>query len=404
MIPTQPQVRAYNTDHLTDGARHWESAGDNWESVYVRVRNGLQSIGWEGEAADAAMTASDIDLRKVLGHVDHLRATAKLATQAADELRFAQNDLLNTVADINEQGFDVGADWTVTDRNSDIRSYSAGTRLAQAEAYAALLGTKIAAFMALESGTAAQLSSAAAALGTMQTHFGPKPKPHSDIQMLDTGQGPSPGQAPSPGLPLPGQLPSPLSPESGLAPWDTPGGQSSSPVPPGYSRDLNSWMPQQASPVPQSLTPMPREIEQALTTPPQAGGVPSAPPIYPTPAGLTPQQALAAQPTGGNVPLLPFYGGQPPSMTAMRDGTDFWPRTPPTYQTPKWDEVLFSGAMACGAGAGWGATGGSVLGPEAAPIGAAGGCQVATGSYLAAYLAQLAFKDLIIFGNAGPPG
>ncbi len=80
MIPTQPQVRAYTTDYLTDGARHWESTADNWESVYVRVRNGLQSIGWEGDAADAAMTASHTDLLKVGGHVDHLRATAKLAT------------------------------------------------------------------------------------------------------------------------------------------------------------------------------------------------------------------------------------------------------------------------------------------------------------------------------------
>lgn len=190
MIPTQPELRAYSTDHLTDGARHWENTADNWEAVYVRVRNGLHSIGWEGDAADAAMVASHTDLSKVLGHVDHLRATAKLATQAADELRSAQRDILNTVADINDQGFDVGADWTVTDhRQSDIRSYSAVTRQVQAQTYATELGTKVAAFMTQEVGTAAQLSTAAATLATVQTNFPPKPKPHNDIQMMDSRHG-----------------------------------------------------------------------------------------------------------------------------------------------------------------------------------------------------------------------
>ncbi len=43
--------------------------------------------------------------------------------------------------------------------------------------------------MALESGTAAQLSTAAAALATVQTNFPPKPKPHNDIQMMDSRHG-----------------------------------------------------------------------------------------------------------------------------------------------------------------------------------------------------------------------
>ncbi len=90
-------------------------------------------------------------------------------------------------------------------------------------------------------------------------------------------------------------------------------------------------------------------------------------------------------------------------MYAMRDGIDFWPPTPPTYETPKWDDVLFGGTMACGTGAGWGAGGTAVtLGPEAAPFGAVRGCEVATGGFLAAYLAQLAWKDLMIYGQQAP--
>lgn len=63
----------------------------------------LGSIGWEGDAADAAIQAAHMDAAKVAGHADHLRVTAKTARQAADELRSAQGDIFNTIGDITDQ-------------------------------------------------------------------------------------------------------------------------------------------------------------------------------------------------------------------------------------------------------------------------------------------------------------
>jgi hypothetical protein len=187
MMPTQSQVKAYTTDHLVSAARHWDDTAGNWEAVFTRVRDQLGSIGWEGDAADAAIQASHMDAAKVATHADQLRAAAKMASRAADELRLAQRDILNSVGDITDQGFSVEEDWSVTDQSSGIRSYSDVTRLAQAQAFAAELGTKLAAFMAQESATAAQLSAAAATTATVQSTFPPKPQPHNDTQMLDNG-------------------------------------------------------------------------------------------------------------------------------------------------------------------------------------------------------------------------
>ena len=72
------------------------------------MRDQLGSIGWEGDAADAAIQTPHMDAAKVVGHADRLRVTAKTARQAADELRSAQGDIVNAIGDITDQGFGVG--------------------------------------------------------------------------------------------------------------------------------------------------------------------------------------------------------------------------------------------------------------------------------------------------------
>jgi hypothetical protein len=236
MTPTLSQVRSYKTDHLTTAAKFWTSTADTWETVFNRVRLETHEMGWQGMAAEAAMQASHDDWQHVIGHSDDLRGAASTATHAAQELAGAHREVLDTVGDIQNQGFAVGEDWSVTDQITG-SSGARAARIALAQQLSDALRSKVAAFLKREESTGTDLTRSAATLGKVGFSTA-----HGAVQGVDLKRDGGPDSTDQ------------------IAPWDTPGGTT-----PGGS----TFLPQ---------------YEQRLTAPP-AQAAPGPPMPVPPPPG-----------------------------------------------------------------------------------------------------------------------
>ena len=118
---TLSQVRGWDTTHLIDAADHWDRVATEWEASFDAVhRESLAPGGteWDGRAADAAHERTALDRVRALATVDGLRAQAGLARAGAEDLSFAQRQVLDLVDAVHEQGFVVGEDFTVSDANA----------------------------------------------------------------------------------------------------------------------------------------------------------------------------------------------------------------------------------------------------------------------------------------------
>lgn len=119
---TLSQVRGWDTTHLIDAADHWDRVATEWEASFDAVhRESLAPGGteWDGRAADAAHERTALDRVRALATVDGLRAQAGAARAGAEDLWFAQRQVLDLVDAVHEQGFVVGEDFTVSDTNAN---------------------------------------------------------------------------------------------------------------------------------------------------------------------------------------------------------------------------------------------------------------------------------------------
>ncbi len=64
---------AWPTDHLTEAAAHWESAGERSYGVAHGVWSDALGVDWDGETADALRTDTHADLMTTSGVVDQLQ-------------------------------------------------------------------------------------------------------------------------------------------------------------------------------------------------------------------------------------------------------------------------------------------------------------------------------------------
>lgn len=115
---TRADVEAWSTEHLEAAATHWTSAATEWEAQFETIHTGMLRPGgttWEGAGADAAAESSWGDLVKVRGAVDGLHAAAGHATHGSGDVAWAKRQVLNAIAEAEQDGFTVGQDFSVKD-------------------------------------------------------------------------------------------------------------------------------------------------------------------------------------------------------------------------------------------------------------------------------------------------
>ncbi|ARG74736.1 hypothetical protein B1T51_09905 [Mycobacterium kansasii] len=52
-MATLSQVRTWSTQHLIEAAGYWTKTADQWEDVFLQMRNQSHTLIWEGAGGDA---------------------------------------------------------------------------------------------------------------------------------------------------------------------------------------------------------------------------------------------------------------------------------------------------------------------------------------------------------------
>ena len=167
---TRADIEVWDTTHLETAATHWTSAAGRWEGHFETIHTGMLRPGgttWEGAAADAAAERSWGDLVKVRGAGDALYAAAGHATNGADDIAWAKRQVLAAIAEVEESGFIVGQDFSVTEKSSDGLMRSTAARQQQAKAFATDISERVQTLVALDKGVAGKITAALAPLRGM---------------------------------------------------------------------------------------------------------------------------------------------------------------------------------------------------------------------------------------------
>ncbi|QUR68930.1 hypothetical protein [Mycobacterium spongiae] len=219
MVATLSQVRAWSTEHLVDAATYWTTTADQWEDVFLQMRNQSHTVTWQGAGGDALRSRTGADLAVVSAKADQLRQASTIARDGAGMIGAAQRRVIYAVEDAHNAGFAVGEDFSVTDTRTSRSAAQQAARHAQAQTLAADIRQRAAQLIGSEHDVAANITTATA--GIAATTFPETPgiddtiisddKRDGGVQLVDFTQDDH------------------ASPPPPFAPWDTPDGT----LPPG---------------------------------------------------------------------------------------------------------------------------------------------------------------------------
>ncbi len=181
--PGLSALMAWPTDHLTEAASHWESVGDRSYGVAHGLWSDALTVDWDGEAADALRTDTHADLLTTSGVADQLQAAATAARSGASELDAARSQLRYAVEDARSAGFEVGEDFSVTDRMVGGSAALMVARQAAAEAHAGNIGGRAAQLVNADAQVASRVTSAVAGVGNT---FPQAPTTNGQVRAVDS--------------------------------------------------------------------------------------------------------------------------------------------------------------------------------------------------------------------------
>lgn len=205
---TQSQIRAWSTEHLTNAATYWSQTADQWEDVFLTMRNQSHAIGWLGAGGDGLRQRTGSDLTTVSTKADQLRQAAGVARSGASDISSAKQRVLFAIEDPQNAGFDVGEDLSVSYTDHGGSAAQQAARQAQAEQMASEIWSRAEQLEGVDSKVAGQITSAASDVGNVSFASGsatsvPAHNGNGNgVQLVDFKQDGGPGQ------PVPPQPPS----------------------------------------------------------------------------------------------------------------------------------------------------------------------------------------------------
>lgn len=136
-LPTLSTIQAWDVDHLTEAATHWDSTAERWEDVSLQVWQQSHGLDWEGQAREALVARTTADKTTMLGRADQLREAAQIARRGTGDIDAAKRRVLYGVEDAHDAGFMVGEDLPVVDTRATKNPVELAQRQAQAQALSA---------------------------------------------------------------------------------------------------------------------------------------------------------------------------------------------------------------------------------------------------------------------------
>jgi hypothetical protein len=170
LLPALSQVEAIDTAYLRQAADYWQRTANLWEAAFTEVHERMSTPGgtpWNGQAAAAAQERSYIDMVKVRGPAYQLHEATGIARRGNEQLQACKAGVLEAVAEVRADGFDVGDDYSVTDRNRGGSPEFRAARLATAQGHAAFIRHRVAALVANDQEIATRIAAALEGIGNL---------------------------------------------------------------------------------------------------------------------------------------------------------------------------------------------------------------------------------------------
>ncbi|WP_409436333.1 hypothetical protein [Mycobacterium sp. SMC-14] len=206
---TLSQVQALDTSYLRDAADHWERTANLWEESFTDVHQRVSAPGgtpWTGFGNEGAQQRTYGDMVKVRTATDQLHRAIEIARHSDQALQFCKREVLSAVREANDNGFDVGEDYSVTDRSQASSPEHRAARQTAAQEHASFIRHKVAALATKDNEIATQIASFTEGVGILKFDDGeplaPQRQEHG-IQLVGNGiplpQAPHPAPEPPPG-------------------------------------------------------------------------------------------------------------------------------------------------------------------------------------------------------------
>jgi len=347
-LPTLSQVQTLDTAYLQEAAQHWTRTANVWEQAFTEVHERMSTPGgarWEGQSSTAAQERSYGDLVRVRDASDQLHGAAGIALRGGRQLQAGKEGVLEAVKDARSDGFDVGEDYSVTDRSRGGAAEFRAARLAAAQGHASFIRHRVAALLASDHLLSAQITAATKDIDGLTFHDESGPHDnivgdkHNRVQPVDRHSfkdAPNPEPDPPPPPPARGLPPDRVHPpvggdltvgpasrpseqaKGGLSLWDGKGGEWR------YDPGTNQWHNPHWDYNPHDtkfsewqniqIGQLPSHTGEAAPKAPAPVPAPSAapapqPPPAPRPVPPPPVEAPAASepvaPRGGGMPMIP---------------------------------------------------------------------------------------------------
>ena len=132
-VPSRSDVEAWDSSDLDSAATRWRAAADVLESAFEQHRQNILTPGgttWEGDAKDAALDRVTADTSVVRLQGDVHREAADIGTRGSEDIQGARGQVLEAIAEAEQDDFSVGDDLSVTDN----RAFDVETAAARATA------------------------------------------------------------------------------------------------------------------------------------------------------------------------------------------------------------------------------------------------------------------------------
>jgi hypothetical protein len=162
-LPSLSQVESLDTTYLVEAQQYWSHTGNQWDQVFTEIHESMSTPGgmpWNGQAAAAGQERAYIDMVKVRGATFQLHEAAGTARLGDARLQECKQEVLDAVRDARVAGFEVGEDYSVTDRSRGGSAELRAERLAQAEGHAAFIRHRVAALVAADQELAREITAA----------------------------------------------------------------------------------------------------------------------------------------------------------------------------------------------------------------------------------------------------
>jgi hypothetical protein len=181
--PGLSALLAWPTDHLTEAADHWETAGERSYGVSHGVWRDALTVDWSGEAAEALRTDTHADMMTTSAVVDQLQSAASVARSGASDLDAARSQMRYAVQDARSAGFEVGEDLSVTDGMSGGSAAQRVARQSAAQAFAGNIGGRAAQLVSVDAQVAGRITAAMAGVGNT---FPQTPPTNGQVRAVDS--------------------------------------------------------------------------------------------------------------------------------------------------------------------------------------------------------------------------